>query len=1103
MNRLAVPGVCRRIACTLLAAIAVVAAFMMRPLSAASDTVVISEFRTRGPLGGNDEFIELYNVSLTPQTIGGFQILGSSNTAPTGVRVTIPPGTTIGAGCHYLIVNTAANGYSGAVPGNLTYTTGISDNGGIALATGAGTIIDQVGVTTTVTAYREGTPLGVLLSTNIDRSYERKSGGASGNATDTDDNAADFTLVTPANPQNLASSCIGTSSPPVGAGQAQPAIVEPGLPLLLTVAVTSGTNPTSASLVVTADLSQAHGSPAQQLFDDGGNGDAVAGDLVFSFGLVAPMEPRTYTVPFTVQDNLARSTSGTFSFAVRAAALSLAIHDIQGSGSFSPYTGRLVATSGIVTATKSNGFFLQAPESQIDADSNTSEGVFVFTSSPPSTVPGHYVTVTGTVQEFQPDVTAGSVTEIAGPTVTLVGDRFPLPGPVALTMADTSPLGGREQLERYEGMRVLVPSLTVTAPTGGVVNEANATATSNGVFYGVVTGIPRPLREAGIEVGDPLPAGAPPNIPRFDGNPERIRIDSDALAGAAPIDVTTGAVVTNLVGPLDYAFGVYAIYPDPAQPPAVTGNHKAIPVRPGLATELTIASFNMQRFFDTVDDPAISDVALTAPALQNRLVKASLAIRNIMRTPDVIGVEEMENLPLLQALARQVSVDAVAAGEADPEYQGILAEGNDIGGIDVGFLVRSSRVAIDDWLQFGKDTVYVQPNGTTAVLNDRPPLLVHATPNLPGVAPFPITIIVNHLRSLSGIDDPSDGDRVRAKRLAQAQYLARYVQDLQSSNPHERVVLVGDFNAFEVNDGYVDVMGIVKGTPAPSDQVVLSGAALVDPDLTDLVETKPRDERYSFVFDGTAQELDHVLVTRNLLPFVSDFLSARNNADFPEVMRGDPSRAERISDHDMVVAYLRPPLATTLEYVGDRMVGIGSDLHVAGVLRADDVVLPEKPLTFRLANGQSTSGIGAGTIPNVIAAPGPVTLTVSFAGNARYAATSVSTTVNVFDASPPTIDHIAASVSEIWPPNKRMVPVALDVAASDAIDPDPLCRIVAVWSNEPSIRDWQVTGTLTVLLRADRDGKGSGRVYTIDVSCTDASGNESIGSATVIVPHDR
>jgi len=57
----------------------------------------------------------------------------------------------------------------------------------------------------------------------------------------------------------------------------------------------------------------------------------------------------------------------------------------------------------------------------------------------------------------------------------------------------------------------------------------------------------------------------------------------------------------------------------------------------------------MERFFDTINDPATSDVALTATAFANRLNKASLAIRTVLNTPDVIGVEEMENLPTLQS----------------------------------------------------------------------------------------------------------------------------------------------------------------------------------------------------------------------------------------------------------------------------------------------------------------------------------------------------------------------------------------------------------------------------------------------------------------------
>ena len=66
----------------------------------------------------------------------------------------------------------------------------------------------------------------------------------------------------------------------------------------------------------------------------------------------------------------------------------------------------------------------------------------------------------------------------------------------------------------------------------------------------------------------------------------------------------------------------------------------------------------------------------------------------------------------------------------------------------------------------------------------------------------------------------------------------------QAAHPAERIISVGDYHAFQVNDGYVDVISSVKGTPAPADQVVLAGADLVNPDLTDLVDLVPASERY-------------------------------------------------------------------------------------------------------------------------------------------------------------------------------------------------------------------------------------------------------------------
>lgn len=152
--------------------------------------VVISEFRTRGPAGGNDEFIELYNTGPNAVDIGGYKIKGSSAAGAVSVRATIPPGTVMGPRTFYLIVNTASSGYSGPVPGDLSYTLGIADNGGLALTDAADVIVDAVGMSTG-SVFKEGTPLPPFSSTNKEQSYERKT-ATCGPDQDTDDNAADF-----------------------------------------------------------------------------------------------------------------------------------------------------------------------------------------------------------------------------------------------------------------------------------------------------------------------------------------------------------------------------------------------------------------------------------------------------------------------------------------------------------------------------------------------------------------------------------------------------------------------------------------------------------------------------------------------------------------------------------------------------------------------------------------------------------------------------------------------------------------------------------------------------------------------------------------------
>lgn len=112
--------------------------------------------------------------------------------------------------------------------------------------------------------------------------------------------------------------------------------------------------------------------------------------------------------------------------------------------------------------------------------------------------------------------------------------------------------------------------------------------------------------------------------------------------------------------------------------------------------------------------------------------------------------------------------------------------------------------------------------------------------------------------------------------------------------------------------------------------------------------------------------------------------------------------------------------------------------------------------------------------------------------------------VIVEDTTPPEITRIVASPGSLWPPNHKMVGVTVEVTAVDTADPAVVSHIVSVSSNQPingtgdgdTAPDWNITGPLTVQLRAERAGSNE-RIYTITVEATDASGNTA--TATVLV----
>src|SRR5690606_6203898 len=223
---------------------------------------------------------------------------------------------------------------------------------------------------------------------------------------------------------------------------------------------------------------------------------------------------------------------------------------------------------------------------------------------------------------------------------------------------------------------------------------------------------------------------------------------------------------------------------------------------------------------------------------------------------------------------------------------------------------------------------------------DRPPLLLRARVNFADGRGLPLTLVNVHQRSLNSAEEDSpSGVRVRAKRQEQAKFLANLVQGRQLADPAERIVVLGDFNAFEFNDGYGDSMGTVTGLPSPDEATVVpgDGADLVDPDLYDLTFLGTPDTSYSYAFDGNVQSLDHVLANAALMDAADvatlSVSHARINADFPAVARNAVDSPTRLSDHDPTLLLLRLQAAQS------------ADLHVsAGV--SPGSVLPGETATF-------------------------------------------------------------------------------------------------------------------------------------------------------------
>ncbi len=560
------------------------------------------------------------------------------------------------------------------------------------------------------------------------------------------------------------------------------------------------------------------------------------------------------------------------------------ISSIQGQGNRSPFEGSTVLTRGIVTAHIRDGFFIQTPDAQADGDPLTSDGVFVFSTQRPAR--GSLVSVSGRVVEYSDDDVTIPITEISNtPVIAVLSSGNTLPNSITLGNADFAfqqPCTGGariDRLERYESMRVTVPSLRTVTGT----ELSGSDFDQNGMFYAVLSSyMGRPLREAGIECNALPNVTLPANVPFFDSNPEVFGVDTDRQTGIALANLAAGATLTNITGVLDYRERTYTIAPDAAiVAPAIPSS---VPVRAPRAAEFTIASMNVERL-GTVD----ADIQKVATVIKDKL-----------RSPDIIAFQEAANIGRLQSIAAKLNAQLTP----NPLYEAILLTSpND--SIHSGLLVKTyvargslKRVDVQGVPEL-LGVSQVDPLCGNNDVNDRPPLLVRTIVNGP-VDSLQVTVLALHQKSLIETDDPASGNCNRRKRQLQSDFLAQQIQLLNSEN----LVVLGDLNAFTPNDGLVDVVGDLIGAPAPADQVIAPVPDYVNPNLIQLSELLlPSQERWSYLFHGDAQVLDHILINTRLLANVSGFQFLHNNAPFPGSLKFDYTRPERISDHDNPIAY--------------------------------------------------------------------------------------------------------------------------------------------------------------------------------------------------------
>ena len=262
------------------------------------------------------------------------------------------------------------------------------------------------------------------------------------------------------------------------------------------------------------------------------------------------------------------------------------------------------------------------------------------------------------------------------------------------------------------------------------------------------------------------------------------------------------------------------------------------------AGTVSILSQNINRLFDDVANG--NERVENTARYQQRIRTTTAKILRDYDSPDIIALQEVENIFILEDIADQLRKSG------GPSYQAFLLEGNDLSGIDVGYLVDFA-FNVKQARQLFKNT-RLEPGRSH--LFSRPPLLIEVCKQ--GC----LTLINVHLRSMRGLRSAKNGKRVGRKRLAQAKKLASWVDQFQDKNADKFLLITGDLNALQPADKYADIVGILIGDPDNAGKRY-SGRDKIKNNLSNLIEVIHPDRRFSYIYKGRKQVLDYMLASKN------------------------------------------------------------------------------------------------------------------------------------------------------------------------------------------------------------------------------------------------